>query len=287
MGWGSWGALGFVLALSGSAHGIIMGQIVNPQDRIARSTVMLLHTGFMETGRGLCSGTLVAQDLVMTAAHCVVNLENGEPYPASRFRIYFGNFHRAEDGTHDWMESRARDVRQVIPHEGYKIPYNGGDLHDIALVRLKDEAPSDFEPATLLTDLSVLGEKQPVTIAGFGNIKYYGDPSEPRSRLLRSFKTFVHSARNEKTGMVTFVRPTTIRTDDEYRLAVGGMAGGDSGGPGFVEVGSELLVFGVASGYRDDFASYENVPTHLEWLRETARRLQSCLAPQSGAHCAP
>lgn len=280
MGRGAWGAWALTLVMGGSAHGIIMGKIVNPQDEMARSTVMLLHTGFLETGRGQCSGTLVAADLVLTAAHCVLNLTTGEPYPATRFRVYFGNFNRADENAHDWMESRARDVLQVLPHESYSIafePAPGRRLHDIALVRLRDEAPSDFRPAKLLEDIGILTEMHPITIAGYGNIKYHGDPSEPRSRLLRSFATRVRHARNPHTGMVTFWRPTTVRTEEEYAQAVGGMASGDSGGPGFVTVDGELRVFGVASGYREDLASYENVPDHLEWLRAGARTLGSHL----------
>jgi hypothetical protein len=48
------------------------------------------------------------------------------------------------------------------------------------------------------------------------------------------------------------------------------MASGDSGGPGFVNVNGVQTVFGVASSYRLDIPSYENVPDHIAGLQETA-----------------
>lgn len=280
MGRGSWGALLFFMVCAGSAQGIILGKIVNPADDIARSTVMLLQTGFLETGRGQCSGTLVAKDLILTAAHCVVNLETGETYPASRFRIYFGNLEREGNGPHDWKESRAREVKQVIAHPEYNPlldPDKDFHVHDIALVRIKDEAPSDFREVKLLSDLSILTPMLPVTIAGYGNIKFYGDPEEPRSRRLRSFQTKIRDAQSSRTGMVTFYRPSQVSTQEEYIQLVGGMAAGDSGGPGFVKHEEQLYVFGVASGYRHDIPSYESVPHHLQWLRDSAVKLGSSL----------
>lgn len=267
------------LATAGSADAVIMGKLVESDHIFARSTVMLLHAGFLETGRGQCSATLIGRDLVLTAAHCVVNLDTGEVYPANRFRIYFGNFHH-EQGRHDWRDEFAREVLDVRPHEAYdprQNPDEDGEVHDIALLRLKTNAPTTFQPVGLLSDLGEIPEDRVVSIAGYGNIKFYGDPDEPRSRLLRTIAVTILSPQSLRTGMVEFKRPTTVRTMEDYAQLVGGMAAGDSGGPGFVKVGEVWKVFGVASSYRRDIPSYENVPTHLDWLRETARALGSAL----------
>lgn len=264
----SWIVLSFLLApLSASA--LIFAKEADSSSFATRSTVMVLHEGFREQGRGQCSGTLVASDLVLTAAHCVVNFSTGEDLKASGLTVYFGNY----DGR-NWNEPLAVRGESLRRHPDYQVMNVEADptrkVHDIALVKLSRPAPEGFVPArVLLTD--VLAAGQPLLLAGFGNIYFMGDSNEPKSRLLRLFETSVETPSHPVSGQMEYWRPTNISTLEDYQKYVGGMAAGDSGGPAYLVLDGIPFVAGVASGYRyENRPFYESVVNHSRWLQETA-----------------
>lgn len=62
-------------------------------------------------GKGFCTATLIAPDLVLTAAHCLFDRDGGAPIGAERLEFLAG-----------WRNGRAeayRDVRRALPHPLY------------------------------------------------------------------------------------------------------------------------------------------------------------------------
>lgn len=94
--------------------------------------------GRFETGAGFCTGTLIAADLVLTAAHCLHDRETGVRLPEAAFR--FGA------GLTAGRPVALRGVRRAVVHPGY-APDLRDELErvrsDIALLELDRAIPAD------------------------------------------------------------------------------------------------------------------------------------------------
>lgn len=136
--------LGALLALVPRAAGAIVGGTADPA--ASRSAVMVLNSR-----GGVCSGVVIAPDVVLTAAHCASG--------ASDHRVHF----RAADGSSALLEPVA-----IIRHPGYSAGAETTRRRsiDLALVRLPSNLPGTFAPATLSTATAQKGAR--VTVGGYG-----------------------------------------------------------------------------------------------------------------------
>lgn len=68
--------------------------------------------------KGFCSGTLIAPDVVLTAAHCLYDKATGAPYPPTDLTFLAG-----------WRNGRAEAsgaVAMILPHPGYRPDLEDG-----------------------------------------------------------------------------------------------------------------------------------------------------------------
>lgn len=130
-------ALALAIFLCGSAPApALVGDASPAEWTIARPTVMVFRPD------GPCSGVVVAQDLVLTAAHCVV--------ATSGFKIVG---HLAAVPYH------LADVTEVALHPQFSWPKFGWPAADLALLKLSKELPTGFAPAFLDKRPVVLGDR--------------------------------------------------------------------------------------------------------------------------------
>lgn len=95
-------------------------------------------------GGGFCSATLIAPDLVLSAAHCVYD-RSGKLRSADRIKF--------NAGLRNGQAAATRLVAQVAAHPGFnpREPLTPRNLaHDLALLRLKTPIPtSEIDPFVL------------------------------------------------------------------------------------------------------------------------------------------
>jgi secreted trypsin-like serine protease len=152
------------------ASAIVGGQAGGP---VEASAVMVLH----DRG-GICSGVVIAPDVVLTAAHCV---------PAgAAIRVHF-----REAGQPVLLATQT--VRRHPEYRANAVQERTRSI-DLALIRLASPLPARFEPATLSTLTSPAAAS--VTAAGFG-LAREGDASTTgswRSVALQTVQPYGPSA---------------------------------------------------------------------------------------------
>lgn len=204
-------------------------------------------TVYVRFDGGSCSGTLIAPDLVLTAAHCV---EEKPMYVAF------------------WNGQKLVDPRRVIrykAHEKYtEKPEHFSDYADIALLRLESSVPAGYRSVPLLSDPNLIrGE---VTVQGLGR-------SGPNGRLSGLTQAKMHTVSTDSQHYL-------LRLLDPR--AAHSVCVGDSGGPVYLNVNGTNYLAGVISFIDADskecvsgeHSTYAMIITnHLAWIQNTSKEI--------------
>jgi len=212
-----------------------------------------------------CTGSIVAPDLVLTAAHCFDSRE------ASRVRIAFGAQPLSYSQQLDpelrvdvLKKFSTRAVEQYVEHPLYG---NSDYDHDMALVKIQGTIPAGYLPVPLLADeqmKDISSQKTyQVLLAGFGLLAEL-----PRQESLVLRQTEV-SAIFEGSHLIT----------DQTKGSGG--CNGDSGGPAYLKVSGGLVLVGVTHGPTLDHQDcrhrgvWGNPNLEKTFLRSAAERMGS------------
>ncbi|WP_207460872.1 trypsin-like serine protease [Azospirillum sp. SYSU D00513] len=203
------------LLSAGPARAVIEGSDVREGEAIAASAAAVKLGDAGNDFLGLCSAALIADGVLVTAAHCI----QGDPAHSA---VLFGT-----DINHPGAE--RREVLSWTLHPNWER-HSQRDRGDIALVRFRGTAPAGARRMEILSGDMTLTIRDRILLAGYGI-----DDARARSGVgvLRQGTTRIVHPRG-KTEMVVSAR--------------GGRAcSGDSGGPVYVEKSGRLYLLGVIS----------------------------------------
>jgi secreted trypsin-like serine protease len=260
--------LGAGIAVPADSDAIIGGQVAEQG-----SYPWLAHVSdFFGEFVGECTGTVVAPRLVLTAAHCVLNLQTGKKREPAGFQVVTGNV--------DWLLAprEVLHVHAVSVAPGFD-PYT--HTHDAALLVLSQPTAA---PSIALSkpraDSSMLHAGTPASVVGWGEVSYGQRETTPE---LRDAETAVQSSAWCQRNAPPFYASNQLCVLDPPKEATG-TCEGDSGGPLLVsgpdeeqEAASSIELGILSGGYGHCSTREPSVYTRVDavypWIASWIKRL--------------
>lgn len=251
------------LGVSTSSASIIGGEKVESTDQIAKTTVALvgmIKNNKDEVSQFICTGTLIAKNIILTAAHCVPKVTE-ENVQVGLVAVFKNDLHKAS-------QADVRYIVDVAIHEDWgKESENGLDTNDIALVKFQGTMPAGYQLGKFLTDEKLLKDGATVTLAGYGLIKTDGVNTESDETL-----------RKVDVEVLERIGNTEVLLDQNKGK---GACHGDSGGPAFLNVKGVEYVWGVTSrGFNEEgidnctgYSIYTEVAKQATFIKEGLAKL--------------
>ncbi|MDJ0822021.1 MAG: trypsin-like peptidase domain-containing protein [Paracoccaceae bacterium] len=214
--------------------------------------------GRLDTSTGFCTATLIARDVVLTAAHCVFDRATGAPLPA-RGMVFRAGYH------HGQAIATARGLRVATP-EAYQPTTDGQAsdatiAHDVALIKL--DAPITSAEADPFRVLQGAPPGTKVSVVSYGQGRDQVLSRQPECSLTGRYRD----------GVLAFDCNVTF---------------GSSGAPVFARIDGRLRILSVISsstqpGARGSTAYGMTLPPLVAELSAKLRRADARAPVSAGA----
>jgi secreted trypsin-like serine protease len=240
-------------------NGIYGGEKVSAADSVNKSIVALYHT----KEHYLCTGSILSNDLILTAAHCV----SGD---MTKMVVIFAP--KAIENGELVKGIPVRHVLKGLHHPRFEPDHiKAVMMDDIGLIRFEGGLPAGYEPATVLVNYKAhIHNGSAVEMAGYGISNYL-------------FKSGAGQLRK-----VTLTVADANYSEAETSIDQGvrkGICSGDSGGPAYLQADGKYLLWGVTSRGAGLFSVapcifssvYTRVDYYWSWLQTAAKEMGSSL----------
>jgi hypothetical protein len=214
-----------------------------------------------DEGFGLCTGTVISSNVILTAAHCAENVETGVINEPAGYAIVTGNV--------EWTapSRQVSGVSKVIIYPGYLRGYAVGDAA-LLILKTPTTAPA-IGLAAWPSDSTDLEAGKPAILAGWGKTS---SGEEDLTERLQWAETVIQRPAYCEANAPTFfpgdelceVNPPDYET---------GACEGDSGGPliSLNPSGSGVIEIGLTShGYGECSTSKPTVSTRTDLIASWA-----------------
>jgi hypothetical protein len=192
-----------------------------------------------------CTGTVVSDGWVLTAAHCVVQEDKSgapttTPLPGRAFAIVLGR-----SDLNKTNQGRQFSVDQVKVDPNYSP---GTGANDAALVHLVGALPATARPLPLAPGGYVIPDGQDVTAYGYGHtFEYYKTASsDEKPTAANTLNVTVAGSYTKESGCESSSYPTDWCFSHDGTSQV---LHGDSGGPWVTDIANKFVV-GITSQLR-------------------------------------
>jgi secreted trypsin-like serine protease len=204
-----------------------------------------------------CTGTLLARDIVLSAAHCVV--------PGADYKLVEFDAQR---------RPALRDVAKIERHPQFSMEtfLNHRATADLALLKLSQPV-AKVTPASLRVAALPVAVGDRLTVTGYGLAERGNGKSGGTLRAAELIAT-------GKPGNLQIRLVDPVTRGEHTGL---GACTGDSGGPAFAEVAGRLVIIGVVSWSTGPnmtegcggLTGITPVSLYGRWILETAKKLGS------------
>jgi secreted trypsin-like serine protease len=239
-----------IIAFALTAHpaAAIAGGGAAPAENIARAVVTIIGS------RGsFCTGSVIAQDLVLTAAHCVL--------PGADYKVILPGE----------TPPRLLDIRRTASHPQFNVQaiLAHRASADVALLQLASPLPQTKAPAPLGAPVIPIAVGARLTIAGVGVVRR-GDGKS--GGTIRAADLAVTG--KPGTLQIRLADPSTANTREGL-----GACTGDSGAPALEMQGGRAVIVGVVSwstgpnntGGCGGLTGVTPLTLYRDWILRTAR----------------
>jgi secreted trypsin-like serine protease len=246
--------------------GIIDGETVSADEAIAKTTVIVYN----QASGGLCTGSLIQNNLALTAAHCTFGASKGD------LVVIFATSDADKN-------AEARRVLGGLVTEKYAEMMTqreeiSKDWQDMSVIKFEGhDLPAGYQKAALLTGTKVLPKTETILLAGYGVNAIKPDPKSKSGydgagagTLRKTSVTLKDADYSESEILVTMTNGQ-------------GACHGDSGGPAYLIRNGKITVAGVTSRADSETGAvecngntvYTSVPGMAGFIKQAAKYLES------------
>ncbi|XP_076233544.1 serine proteinase stubble [Calliopsis andreniformis] len=209
-------------------------------------------------GRQFCGGSLIDDKHILTAAHCVANMN---PWDVARLTVRLGDYNLK---THTEIRHIERRVKRVVRHRGFNLRtlYN-----DIALLTLSEpvQFSEQIRPICLPSGSQLYSGKS-ATVIGWGSLRESG----PQPAILQEVSVPIWTNNECKVKYGAAAPGGIVDSFICAGKATKDSCSGDSGGPLMVNDGRWTQVgvvsWGIGCGKGQYPGVYTRVTHFLPWI---------------------